>query len=53
MADGVKQSFDAATTGSEQVGKVVVEAGKSVAKAGADVKDALLKVFAKKKVNFF
>jgi hypothetical protein len=49
VADGVKQSIDAATTGSEQVGKVIVEAGKSVAKAGEGVKDALLKIFAKKK----
>ena len=49
VASGVKQSFDAATTGSEEVGKVIAEAGKGVVKAGAGVKDALLKVFAKKK----
>jgi hypothetical protein len=49
VADGVKQTYDAATTGSEQVGKVIAEAGKGVVKAGEGVKDALLKVFAKKK----
>ena len=49
FATGAKQTYDAAATGSEQVGKVLVEAGKEVAKAGAGVKDALLKAFAKKK----
>jgi uncharacterized membrane protein YcjF (UPF0283 family) len=49
FASGAKQTYDAAATGSEQVGKVLVEAGKEVAKAGAGVKDALLKAFAKKK----
>jgi len=49
FAAGAKHSYDAAASGSEQVGKVLVEAGKEVAKAGAGVKDALLKAFAKKK----
>jgi hypothetical protein len=49
FAGGVRQSYDAAASGSEQAGKVLAGAGKSVAKTGADIKDVLLKAFVKKK----
>jgi hypothetical protein len=49
VIDTAEVTAGAVAEGSEQVGKVVTETGKGVAKVGEGVKDALLKIFAKKK----